>query len=240
MEAVARGERPDPRPQRLPVDGSREARPEGPLQVRARAVELRAPDEGVTPCGGIGGPAPGAPEVGEQCARVRSEVGAASVAAQVDLRQPDARRRRVLRRVLYPVSLEVPFRRQLVRSDPTRGEPHHLHQVAPDHQVAPFEPEPARHALERVAIAGLLADEAAETHEPLPYGLVLAIEAARERFAVEDLLVDGVPDERVLGGATRRRTVLLHPSLAEPCEIGGTDHDAGPALPAGLRPPPGA
>src|SRR5262249_2093871 len=132
------------------------------------------------------------------------------------------------------------LRRQIGRSYPSRGEPHHLHQVATDHQVAALEPEPARRALERIAIAGLLTDEPAEAHEALPDGLVVAIEAARERLAVEDLLVDCVRDERGLGGPPWRRTVLLHPSLAEPRQIGRADHDPGPALAASLRPPPGA
>ena len=156
------------------------------------------------------------------------------------MRQTDARRRGELRRVLCAVGLEIRLRGQPVRSEPPRGKPHHLHQVAPDHEVAPLEPEPARLALEGVAVtAGLLADEAAEAHEALAYGRVPAIEATRQGLAVQDLLVDRIADETILGRAARRRAVLFRPCLAEPLEIGGADRDPRPA-PFHVRSPPRA
>src|SRR5262249_24356991 len=75
-----------------------------------------------------------------------------------------------------------------------------------------------------------------EPDEPLADRRVLSIEAAGERLAIEDLVVDRLVDEGVHRDGPRRRAVLLGPGLPETREVCSAEHDAGPWRDARIAP----
>src|SRR5262249_58999538 len=107
---------------------------------------------------------------------------------------------RELGRVALEVPSELRFRGPVGWIESLGGEAHQLDQMAADHDVAALEAEPTRPALEGGVARFVLAEEVAQARQSLAHPTLLAIESEGQRRTVEDLLVDGACDERLLGG----------------------------------------
>ena len=102
-----------------------------------RPVELSTAEKPIPTTCTRGGPR--AAQLPEHRERVGDGTPAASVLAEVHVREAHSRWLGEPLSMPLEVLLELRLRRQIALPHPTRREPHHLDQVPPDHEIAPLE-----------------------------------------------------------------------------------------------------
>ena len=156
------------------------------------------------------------------------------------MRQPEARRLGERLRVLRVVCCRLRLARALGRVEAREREPHQLDEMAADDHVTLGEAEAPDLAFDGPVVAlAHDAEEVAEADEALAYQRVTAVEAARERLAMQDLLVDRVADERRLGAGGGKGAVRLRPVAPKLLDLGSRERDASGARYAVARLEPG-